>query len=50
LGLTAVVKLDLPRSTVPGTVRALKAAIAGVYLEEVDEEFEIAGLNLEVLA
>ncbi|MCX8212722.1 MAG: YigZ family protein, partial [Lewinella sp.] len=49
-GATAVVKLDLPRSTVPGTVRALKAAIAGVYLEEVDEEFEIAGLNLEVLA
>lgn len=47
-GATAVVKLELPRSTVPGTVRALKAAIAGVYVEEVDEEFSVSGLELEI--
>jgi uncharacterized YigZ family protein len=47
-GATAVVKLELPRSTVSGAVRALKAAVAGVYLEEVDEEYKVAGLELEV--
>ena len=47
-GATAVVRLELPRSTVPATVRALKAAIGGVYLEEVDEEFTVAGLAIEV--
>lgn len=47
-GATAIVKLNLPRSTVPTTVQALKAAIAGVYLEEVDEEFSVKGLELEV--
>lgn len=45
---TAVVRLELPRSTVPATVRELKAAIAGVYLEEVDEEFTVDGLEIEV--
>ncbi|TXF91501.1 YigZ family protein [Neolewinella aurantiaca] len=49
-GASAVVKLDLPRSTVPSTVRALKASIGGVYLEEVDEEYEVEGLELEVVA
>lgn len=47
-GETAVVRLELPRSTVPTTVRELKAAIGGVYLEEVDEEFEVEGLVVEV--
>lgn len=48
-GETAVVRLSLPRSTVPAMVRELKAAIGGVYLEEVDEEFEVEGLEIEVL-
>ena len=48
-GATAVVNLDLPRSTVPATVRTLKAAIGGVYLEEVDEEFGVEGLEMEIL-
>lgn len=45
---TAVVRLELPQSTVPATVRALKAAIGGVYLEEVDEEFAVEGLVVKV--
>ena len=45
---TAVVVLELPRSTVPGTLRELRAAVAGVYVEEVDEEFEVAGLEIAV--
>jgi len=49
-GESAVVRLELPRSTVPGTVRALKAAIGGVYPGEVDEEFEVEGLVVEVMA
>ena len=48
-GETAVVRLELPRSTVPATVRELKAAIGGVYLEEVDEEFVVEGLVVEVI-
>lgn len=48
-GDTAVVRLSLPRSTVPATVRELKAAIGGVYLEEVDEEYTVTGLELEVV-
>lgn len=48
-GATAVVRLALPRSTVPATVRELKAAIGGVYLEEVDEKFTVEGLEIEVL-
>ena len=45
-GDTARVRLDLPRSTVPETVRQLKAAVAGVYVEEVDEEFSVPGLRV----
>lgn len=48
-GATAVVRLELPRSTVPATVRELKAKIGGVYVEEVDEEFNVPGLTVEVL-
>jgi uncharacterized YigZ family protein len=47
-GETAVVRLELPRSTVPAMVRELKAAIGGVYLEEVDKEFAVEGLVVEV--
>ena len=47
-GEAAVVHLELPRSTTASVVRELKAAVAGVYLEEVDEEFEIPGLEIEV--
>ena len=45
-GDTARVRLELPRSTVPETVRQLKAAVAGVYVEEVDEEFSVPGLRV----
>jgi uncharacterized YigZ family protein len=45
---SATVRLELPRSTVPAKVRELKAAVAGVYLEEVDEDFRIEGLELEI--
>jgi uncharacterized YigZ family protein len=45
---TAVVRLELPRSTVPAKVRELKAAVGGVYLEEVDEEYEVEGFVVEV--
>ncbi|MEO0734718.1 MAG: YigZ family protein [Bacteroidota bacterium] len=48
-GETARVRLELPQSTVPTAVRALKAAIAGVYVAEVDEEFTVPGLELIVL-
>ncbi|MEM6772501.1 MAG: YigZ family protein [Bacteroidota bacterium] len=47
-GDSATIRLELPRSTVPATVRELKAAIGGVYLEEVDEEFAVEGLVVEV--
>ncbi|WP_116125250.1 IMPACT family protein [Lewinella sp. IMCC34183] len=43
---TAHVTLELPRSTVAPTVRELQAAIAGVYLEEVDADFTVAGLTI----
>ncbi len=46
---TATVILELPRSTVPATLRELRAAVAGVYLEEVDEEFEVEGLEIVVV-
>ncbi|MTB50108.1 YigZ family protein [Lewinella sp. W8] len=48
-GNTATVRLELPRSTVPARLRELKAAVAGVYLEEVDEDYEVEGLDVEVL-
>lgn len=45
-GAAAVVTLELPRSEAAATVRALKAAVGGVYLEEVDEDFEVDGLTV----
>ncbi|MBB4079335.1 putative YigZ family protein [Lewinella aquimaris] len=44
---TARVTLELPKSTVPSTLRELKAAIAGVYVEEVDEDFSVPGLEIK---
>jgi len=44
----ATVVLRLPRSTVETTLRELQAAIAGVYIAEVDKDFEVAGLNILV--
>lgn len=49
-GNTARVTLRLPRSTVAETVRRLTAAVGGVYPEEVDAGFEVAGLDIEVEA
>lgn len=46
---TATVRLAVPLSQVTPTVRALKAAIGGVYLEEVDEDYEVPGLQLEIV-
>ena len=43
-GTRAEVRLTLPRSTAPATLRLLLAAIAGVYPEEVDENYSIPGL------
>ena len=45
-GAAAVVRLELPRSEAAATVRALKAAVGGVYLEEVDADFEVEGLTI----
>lgn len=45
-GETATVTLEIPRSKVTPTIRQIKAAVAGVYLEEVDEEFEVVGLAI----
>ncbi|MGB3799387.1 MAG: YigZ family protein [Lewinella sp.] len=45
-GKQAHVELALPRSTSASTVRELKALIAGVYVAEVDDEFEVPGLSL----
>ncbi len=42
----AVVYLEIPTSLVTSTLRDLKAAIAGVYVEEVGEEFSIEGLTI----
>ncbi len=47
-GSTATVRLALPRSTAPATLRELKAAIAGVYLELVDDDYKVAGLEIVV--
>ncbi|MCP9236398.1 YigZ family protein [Lewinella sp. JB7] len=44
---TARVSLDLPKSTVPATLRELKATIAGVYVEEVDEDYTVSGLEIK---
>jgi len=47
-GVRAEIELEIPRSRVADTVRELKAAVAGVYLEEVDEEFAVEGLVISV--
>lgn len=43
---SASLKLDLPRSQTASLIQQLKAFIAGVYLEEVTEDFEIDGLTI----
>ncbi len=45
---SAEVVLELPRSQTKEQLRTLKAAIAGVYVEEVDEEFTVKGLSIEI--
>lgn len=45
-GVAAEVSLAIPRSKVEGTIRELKALIAGVYLEEVDDDFLVPGLTV----
>ena len=45
-GNRAWVKLEVPKSQRGPTVRALKAAIAGVYLEEVDDDYRVEGLTI----
>ncbi len=43
---TAEIDLSVRRSEVPSTVRQLKAYLAGVYLEEVGEGFEVEGVEV----
>ena len=45
---TAVVDLAFPRSEAAATLRHLKAAVAGVYLEAVDDDFMVPGLDIRV--
>ena len=45
-GVTAEVKLLLPRSGVPETLRHIKAAVARVYPGEVDDDFVVPGLDI----
>ena len=45
-GVTAEVDLLLPRSEAEATLRLLKAAVAQVYLEEVDDDFVVPGLDI----
>ena len=47
-GATCRVLLHPPRTRARALVRELKAAVAGVYLEEIDEEFEVEGLRIEL--
>ncbi|CAH0999272.1 IMPACT family member YigZ [Neolewinella maritima] len=47
-GERAEVLLELPESTASATVRELQAAIAGVYVEEVGDDFEVEGLTVLV--
>ena len=42
----ATIRLELPRSEAATIIRALKAAIAGVYPEEVTQEFGLPGLTI----
>ncbi|THH39731.1 IMPACT family protein [Neolewinella litorea] len=44
----ARVTLELPESETQSTLRALKASVAGMYLETVDDEFEVEGLKVSV--
>lgn len=44
----ATVVLELPQSAVETTLRELRAAIAGVYVEEVSADFEVEGLRILV--
>ncbi len=45
----ARIALELPRSTASQTLRELKAAVAGVYLDEVDEDFVVEGVEIAVV-
>ena len=45
----ARVVLELPRSTAVATVRELKAAIAGLYVGEVEEDFVVEGVDIRWL-
>ncbi|MEL6392492.1 MAG: YigZ family protein, partial [Bacteroidota bacterium] len=47
-GETATISIALPRSQTSDLLRRLKAYVAGVYLEEVDEEFEVEGLDINI--
>lgn len=44
----ADVWLEIPRSQVSEVIRDLKAGIAGVYREEVTEEFEVPGVSIVI--
>ncbi|NJB86151.1 putative YigZ family protein [Lewinella marina] len=44
----ATVTLELPRSQAAATLRSLKAAVAGVYLETVDDDYAVDGLTVSV--
>ena len=46
----AKIQLELPRSQTADLLRRLRAYIAGVYLEEVDEDFSLAGLEIVQLS
>ena len=48
-GTTAVAVIEAPRSQAPRRLRELKAAIAGVYLAEIDDDFQIPGLTIQTL-
>ena len=45
-GASATVTLELPRSQAPTILRRLKAKVAGVYEEEVGDDFEVPGLRV----
>ncbi|MEM6396035.1 MAG: YigZ family protein [Bacteroidota bacterium] len=45
---TARIKIELPRSEAADLLRKFKAYVAGVYLEEVGEEFTIDNLEINI--
>lgn len=45
---SAIIRLELPRSQTAALLRQLKAYIAGIYLEEVDEDFSLEGLEIKL--